>query len=180
MAFGYCHRHSLSRSVIFTTQAPKLKGWNVRLLLQTPLRKRNKLLSPDPIAHVSPWCLCRAQDETSPSALRSWRRELQKLSSCSGRALSSPASIGGLDRLVADAATEVQPQVLPLCCARIRYGNRSLGEPRSRAKSARPTPIVAFSPQHHKLYQATLSYRVCAVKKKEKKFPVQSVSNWAV
>lgn len=72
----------------------------------------------------------------------------------------------GLDRLVADAATEVQPQVLPLCCARIRYGNRSLGEPRSRAKSARPTPIVAFSPQHHKLYQATLS--VQGLRKDEK------------
>ncbi|KAL7900164.1 hypothetical protein HDV63DRAFT_305731 [Trichoderma sp. SZMC 28014] len=84
-------------------------------------------------------------------------RASKKPSSSLGRALSSPASIVWSRSSGCRCSDKVQPQVLPLCCARIRYGKRSLGEPRSRAKSARPTPVIAFSPQHHKLYQATLS-----------------------
>jgi hypothetical protein len=93
-------------------------------------------------------------------------RASKSLSSSSERALSSPASIVWSRSSGCRCSDKVQPQVSPLCCARIRYGNRSLGEPRSRAKSARPTSIVAFSPQHHKLYQATLS--VQGLRKDEK------------
>lgn len=113
--------------------------------------------SPDPLANVSPWCLCCTRDETSLActALHCGGQSFINFPLLRGELC--PASIVWPRSSGCRCNDRLRPQVLPLCCARIRYGNRSLSEPRSRAKSARPTPIVAFRHNTTNFYQATLS-----------------------
>lgn len=119
-------------------------------------------------ARVSPWCLCRVQDETSLPALHCGGESFSKFPLLRGELCpaSIVASIVWL-QMQRQSATPGFDSVL--YSTRIRHGNRSLSEPRSKAKSAQPTPIVAFCHNTTNFTKPRYLYRVCAAKEKKKK-----------
>lgn len=116
-------------------------------------------------ARVSPWCLCRVQDETSLPALHCGGESFSKFPLLGGELC--PASIVASIVWLQMQRQSATPGFASLLYTRIRHGNRSLSEPRSKAKSARPTPIVTFCHNTTNFTKPRYLYRVCAAKKKK-------------